>query len=246
MAGRAAPALPARRLCRSPHHKGQRWLPACYFGRYTSASLQGGVRLKSWCLTCVRKGADERASTAADGPARRCNWMGDDPVIAAARMVAFADAHTTSRDRGDGWRIAGVRVTPGDERRLYDLRAGKQAVCTLRFADQFCVRHGLPLDVLLDDSPIVAPRSRQHRPRPCPCGCGTADGFCDTHRAELHRIRAELFGGDRRGSHIPSRDRTPKTHAPTCCNPWCFQPRERGHAFCDECERAGWTEDTRE
>lgn len=108
------------------------------------------------------------------------------PLIPAARMVLFAAVNTTLRR--PWWEVGRVRVTEAEQRRLSALAAGDQRVCTLRFADAFCVRHGLPLDELLSDGPVTAlyPTSRW-RPAPCPCGCGTR-GLCDAHRARLHAI----------------------------------------------------------
>lgn len=43
----------------------------------------------------------------------------------------------------------------------------------------------------------MAGRSRPRTPPPCPC-CGQPGGFCETHRARLEQIRADLRVANRR------------------------------------------------
>jgi hypothetical protein len=49
-------AIPSRKVCSSPHHRGARWLPAVYFHVYawTDESKSIPRRLQSWCQTCQR------------------------------------------------------------------------------------------------------------------------------------------------------------------------------------------------
>jgi len=92
--------------------------------------------------------------------------------------------------------------------------------------------------------PLVArshPRPPRHRC--CTPGCheptGPGSRFCPEHAAVLHRVRDELeASAGWRGGAKRSWKR-----ALACRAQGCVRERLHGHAFCDECERAGWIEE---
>lgn len=90
-------------------------------------------------------------------------------------------------------------------------------------------------------SPMRPLRVRRRPVSNCPCGCGTV-GFCDAHRARLHRVREELRVSSGRVKSIANK-RKMRQGPPRCCNPACSETRVPPAAFCDQCIDDGWTEE---
>lgn len=88
-----------------------------------------------------------------------------------------------------------------------------------------------------------------HRKR----GTGLFGSFCKPCAERLAVIRAQIeaeLEAKKRWGTANTIDGTKgrkvaATHRlPTCCNPYCGNPRERqGHAFCDKCETEGYVEE---
>ena len=77
----------------------------------------------------------------------------------------------------------------------------------------------------------------------------TVGRFCGPCSARLAAIRAEFKGESKAMAEMGGATRAESRRNPNrpkvgvCCNPNCWQPREIGERFCDECVDAGWVEE---
>lgn len=74
-------------------------------------------------------------------------------------------------------------------------------------------------------------------------GHGRFGRLCAEHAAELLPVRerwdAALKANGVRGQRSDARP-AGEMRVPTCCNPDCLMPRQPSHAFCEDCEAAGF------
>jgi hypothetical protein len=158
-------AIPTRKLCVSPYHKGSRWLLACYFYRSKRAS----TGLQSYCQTCCKIAL--RAENTSDGlklkrneyhrkyreKQRRENNVPvragtlKNPRFDTQKLYTYLKQWLSEEKVNEGKTSAtrillnGLPLNNTDQRYLLHLKHGRNELTDLKRVDRLANKYDLPL-----------------------------------------------------------------------------------------------------